>query len=48
MSQLFVFDDLYFVDLLVVYLVSCEPKFIVVLWFFLPALFLIFSVLSKR
>ena len=48
MLLFFVFDDLYFVDLVVVDLVLCLPRFIVFLWFFLLALILIFSVLTKR
>jgi len=43
----YLFDHFYVVDLVVVHLVLCQPKFIVLL-FFLPALILIFSVLAKR
>jgi len=42
----FVFDDLYFINLVVI--VFCQPRFIVLLRFFLPAVILIFSVLAKR
>ena len=42
------FDDLYYVDLVVVYFALCYPRLIVLLWFFLPVLISIFSVLVKR
>jgi len=37
MLYFLVFDDLYFVDLVVVYLVLCYPRFTVSLWFFCPS-----------
>jgi len=39
-------DDLYFVDLMSIGLVLCQPRFIIV--FFFPTLILIFLVLAKR
>jgi len=43
-----VFDDLYFVQLVVVGLVLCYPSFTDCLWFFLPTLILISSLPVKR
>jgi len=43
-----VFDDLYFVDLVVLYLVICEPRLLVLLPFFLRLQFFIFLVLANR
>ena len=43
------FDDLYFVDLVFMYLVLCQPRFInYIVMLFLVALILILSVLAKR
>ena len=42
------FDDFYYVDLVVIGLVLCQPRFIDCLCFFILALILIFSVIAKR
>ena len=44
----FVFNDLYFIALTVVDLVLCQPRFIVCLWFFLPALIFYFLSTSQE
>jgi len=48
MLSIFVFDDLYIADLVVVDVVLCHLEFIILFVFFLPALILFFSVLAKR
>ena len=41
-------DLMHFISLVFIYLVLCQPRFIILFWFFLLALGLIFSVLAKR